>query len=354
MKQIATTHGLSVSLRTENPNLWADTLIRCPYIPVVYTNSSINFQYAYQRGHGGNWEDLSVIVYWDNKPTALWPLSFSNKDGKNVISSHGFPVLPPLFTTECPEGSRKRIIKSCLDIADMLARSAGIVSWDSAESFNDNYGLSCWHSDAMARDATCTIQHEMYLDLRQDIAAIKKNFRKSYKSLITSGMRLWSVCVLDTPDETTWNQFRELHFKVSGRKTRSEDTWAIHLHDIKIERAFLVYLLDRAGQMIGGGFFNFTRDEGLYAVAAYDRALFDKPLGHVVQYRAIEELKKRGVHWYKIGLRPYRSESPTPSGKEISIGEFKQGFASHLFPRFILRHPISIGSVIPKEGTIEK
>lgn len=92
--------------------------------------------------------------------------------------------------------------------------------------------------------------------------------------------------------------------------------------------------------MVGGGFFQVTRDEGVYAVAAYDRALFDKPLGHAVQYRAVEEMKNRGIRWYKIGARPYPGDQPPPSAKELRIAEFKQGFASHIFPCYRLTSSI--------------
>ena len=341
IKQLATSHGLSVSLRSENPNIWAEVLDRVAYVPVMYTGSSIEFQWAYQRGHGGHWHDISIVIYWNSNPAAVWPLSLAIRDGKAFLNSHGLPVHPPLFADDCPDISRKRIAKICIDIADTIAMNAGIGIWESTESFADSNGFSQWHIESMSRGATCTIAHDLFINLQQSMELIKRGFRKSYKSLVTSGMRNWSVGVLETADEPIWNQFRELHFKASGRKTRSDETWAIHLEDIKQQRGFLVYLLNSEGEMDGGGFFNFTRDEGLYAVAAYNRALFDKPLGHIVQYRAIEELKNRGVRWYKIGVRPYRSETPAPSDKEISIGEFKQGFASHMFPRFALHHPVS-------------
>ncbi len=95
------------------------------------------------------------------------------------------------------------------------------------------------------------------------------------------------------------------------------------------------------GQMVGGGFFSTSRDEGQYSVGAYDRSLFDKPLGHVVQYRAIEEMRGRGIRWYKLGARPYLSDIPIPTDKEMSISDFKQGFASHIFPRYCLKHSIT-------------
>lgn len=340
IKQLAASYGLSVSLRTCELDAWSETLGRCAYVPVMYTNSSIEFQWAYQRGHGGNWEDLSLLIYWDNKPMAIWPLSMAHKVGRAIFNSHGLAMLPPIFSADCPTPSRKRITKSCLDLADAIASTVGLEWWESAELFSDTNALSDWHVEAMARRATCNMLHELFLDLRPGMAEIKRNFRKSYKSLISSGLGLWSVDVLDTVDESVWSEFRQLHLNASGRKTRSDETWALHLQDIGAQQAFLVYLRDSGGVMVGAGFFNYTRDEGLYAVAAYDRALFDKPLGHVVQYRAIEELKKRGVRWYKIGLRPYPAEMPSPTAKEISIGEFKQGFASHMFPRFGLRHPV--------------
>jgi len=338
IKKLGASHGIVVGLRSENLEVWEKLSGRIPYLPVAYSNSSIDFQWAYQRGHGGDWQDLSIVVYWDHQPIGIWPLSFSTKEGRGLLSSHGLAVHPPLLVADCAATVRKRVTKSCLKIADAIAMDTGISSWESGESFTDSYGLSNWHKASMASGASCKITHDLFIDLALSLEEIKGGFRKSYKSLVTSGTQHWMVSVLDTANESAWNQFRELHLSVSGRKTRSDETWSIHQRDITEQRGFLVYLLNNSGGMDGGGFFNFTQDEGVYGVGAYKRELFDKPLGHVVQYRAIEELKNRGVRWYKVGQRPYASETPQPSDKEISIGDFKEGFASHMFPRFGLTH----------------
>jgi FemAB family protein len=144
------------------------------------------------------------------------------------------------------------------------------------------------------------------------------------------------VSVLGTPDASIWAEFIQLHFDVSGRKTRSDETWALQLRQIAVGEALLVLLRDGEGKMVGGGFFQFSRDEALYAVGAYDRKLFPKPLGHVVQATAIDELKRRNIRWLKLGRRFFSSDSPTPTEKELSISEFKSGFSSHLFPEFSL------------------
>lgn len=333
--------GLSVFQRVNNKNLWDETLNKTPYKPVTYSNSSLDYQLAYQRGHGGSWRDISFIIHWDNKPIALWPLSFSVKGEQSMFTSHGLPVLPPLFVADCPSISQKRITKSCLDLANAISVAAKLNTWMSGESFIDSLGMSDWHVESMKRDSTCDLHHELYLDLRQNLIEIKRNFRRCYKSLISTGSRIWVVGVLNsTEKEEVWQEFRELHLKVSGRVTRSDETWAMQLRDIEQQRAFLVWLRSDSGEMVGGGLFNFTSDEGTYAVGAYNRSFFDKPMGHAVQYKAIEELKERGVLWYKLGARFFSTEKPIPTDKEISISEFKQGFSSHFFPHYCLTHKV--------------
>ena len=86
------------------------------------------------------------------------------------------------------------------------------------------------------------------------------------------------------PKEITnehWREFRELHYTVSGRKTRSEKSWMSQLSHIRLRHAFLITLRD-GRKLVGGGFFYHTRDHASYATAAYDRA-FDK-LGHLTQW----------------------------------------------------------------------
>ena len=340
LNNIITSMSLLVSRRINCKDLWEETFNKLAYKPVLYLNSSLDYQLAYQSGHGGDWHDMSLIIYWDNKPVALWPLSYSFKDGQSKLTSQGLPVLPPVFAADCPAISRKRIIKSCQDMVNAIVVEAEMGSWVSGESFDESIGMSNWHIESMMRGASCQLRHELYLDLRLDLAEIKRNFRKSYKSLIVSGSRMWAVSVIDATNADIWQEFKELHLKVSGRVTRSDETWAIQHQNIAHQCAFLVFLRNADGHMVGGGLFSFTSDEGFYEVAAYDRTLFDKPLGHVVQYSAIEELKKRGVRWYKIGARHFISDDPRPTDKEISIAEFKQGFASHVFPYYYLTHKL--------------
>jgi len=333
---------LPAVFRRDDPGGWDRAVADLHYIPVTYSSAAIDYQLAYQRGHGGDWWDISLILRHDSRPCGVWPISFSVKADTASVTSYGFPVLPPLFVKGLRDRSRRNLIKRCLSLFAELCRAGRVDNPESAESFADQsqLGLSEWHEQSMYGGATVVCRHELFVDLSMEIEAIKAGFRKSYKSLVSSGVRMWQTGVMTEADPALWNEFRELHLKVAGRVTRSPLSWELQHQAIVDRNALLVHLHNDHGGMVGGGFFSMTRDEGAYSVAAYDRSLFDKPLGHVVQYRAIEEMKKRGLRWYKIGSRPYPADLPAPTEKEISIGEFKHGFATHLFPQYVLRHHI--------------
>ena len=82
------------------------------------------------------------------------------------------------------------------------------------------------------------------LNLIDDLKSIKRNFRKSSKSLINKGFKIWNVKVMESLDKSKWEEFINLHFKVSGKKTRSNKTWDILKKQIQAKEAFLVYLED--------------------------------------------------------------------------------------------------------------
>ena len=341
--------GISAVLRRDNPSGWDRTLADLHYIPVAYSSAAIDYQLAYQRGHGGEWWDISLVLYHDNRPCGVWPMCFAVKADVASVTSHGLPVLPPLFVRGLGSKSRKNLIKRCLSLFEVLCRAGRIANPESAESFADQsaLGVGEWHEQSMRGGATVACRHELFVDLSLEIEAIKASFRKSYKSLVTSGMRLWQTGVMTEADPALWTEFRELHLKVAGRVTRSLLSWDLQHQAIADGNALLVHLRNDRGGLVGGGFFSMTRDEGAYSVAAYDRSLFDKPLGHVVQYRAIEEMKRRRLRWYKIGVRPYPAEQPAATEKELSIGDFKRGFATHLFPQYVLRHDIKVAEPTP-------
>ena len=329
--------GLHYKFRTQTPGMWAKIAGDVAYFPVMYSDSMIDWRILYLNGTDRAAFDTSLILYHDNRPCAIWPLTLESNE-RWKISSNGDPVLPPLFSTKLSPRTVKTLAGECLNLIDRVAKANSHATWESIQIFTAEFCLSEWHVRSMWKGASAEIRYEAFVDLSLDIATIKSYFRKSYRPLLSVGQRLWSVGTLDSDNPAIWSQFRELHGEAAGRVTRSAESWELQHDTIKNGSAFLVYLCDTSGKMVGGALFDCTKHEAFYSVAAYDRRLFDKPLGHAVIYRGIEVMKSRGIRWFRIGVRSYPSDVPAPSDKNIAIGEFIEGFATHMFPTYLLKH----------------
>ena len=138
--------------------------------------------------------------------------------------------------------------------------------------------------------------------------------------------------------EAAFEEFHKMHCEVAGRETRSQATWDEELKIIRESapekgRSFMVFIRDKATkQLAGSALFDTTPQTGTYCVAAYDRSRFSKPVGHIVQAVAMEHMRSLGVRWYEIGDRDYPAD-PGAYEKLIDIGHYKEGFATHFFPR---------------------
>ncbi|HEY2345023.1 MAG TPA: FemAB family protein [Xanthomonadaceae bacterium] len=330
---------LTAQARDGAGSAWRDTAARLAYLPVDYSAAMIDYQLAYWSGDGVPVRDLSLLLLHDRQPCGVWPLSatFATATGWR-IGSNGSAVLPPLFVAGMARKSVKSMTAECLAFLDATCGRIGQPGFESVEAYAGAQGLSDWHDRLMQDGAVAQLRHDLFLDISRPMAEIRSGFRKSYRALITSGSKLWKTQVVTAADPAQWDEFRLLHLAVAGRQTRSAESWRLQHEAIASGDAFFVCLRDSdAGRMVGGGLFHVTRDEGLYAVGAYDRTLFDEPLGHVVQFHAIEEMKRRGIRWYKLGARAYPSDIPAPGEKEMTISNFKRGFSSHCLPRYLVK-----------------
>jgi FemAB family protein len=327
--------------RASDPDAWRRAWLALKARPVAYSASMIDYQHAYLNGAGWSATDASLVLLNDGRPCGVWPLTLR---ATLNLTSQGEPIAPPLFAADASPNTVKRIVADCLDWLDRLATKLKAAPFacreDPRPGFADE-GLSEFYRQSFRRGARFDeLRHDMYVDLRPSLEQIRATWRKSYRPLATAGLRVWSVRLMDggSSKREIFDAFRQLHRRVAGRDTRPPETWELQWRMILDGDALLIWLDDQNDRMVGGGFFQLTDCEALYSVAAYDRDLFDKPLGHVVQARAIEEFKRRGVHWYKLGELRFGGDRARPSAKELSIGAFKQGFASHLFAKPVYEH----------------
>lgn len=336
IKNIIENSGLHAEFRVDFKNIWSDVIKQGRNVPYIYMEHFVDYNTVYFHSLSDTSTDISLILYNDNKPCAVWPLVFDASDKepiKTVNNSYGGVVVPPLFVDNFPKKSQRRIIKSCLKFLNKMLETSHGECWRTNEVSTEG-SAGQWHQIVLEKGGVLDrVNYEMYVDLSMSIEEIRSCIRKSFRPLVSSGLNNWKVTVMDQYCENTWKKFRELHKNVAGRVTRSIETWNIQREAIKSGNAFLVYVSGSDGVMVGGGYFDMSDYECNYSVGSYDKRLFDQPLGHMIQYQAILTAKEKGRKMYYIGERFYRENLPHITEKRVRISHFKQGFSTKIFPR---------------------
>ncbi len=330
-----------VCFAVQNPADWDSVLDKSGYIPVEYTVSSLTYQYTYVKCFFEKVLDLSVIVYERNRPVCIWPLTLLFHEGNYWFATNEKEILPPFFTEEIQLKERKNIITDCLKalerVHDFLAVNNTVKALQTKCRLPGN--TEQWFRKCMENGAQADLICELYTDLGLELDDIHRQIRKCYHSLINKAAVLWNAEVLTSVSVEQFELFHRKHIEVAGRVTRSQETWDLQREMINSGHAFLVMLTDQNNGFVGGGLFEYSRDESLYSVGVYDRELFDRPVSHLVQWTAIRHMKELGLKRYKIGQRFYPGKTGNlrePTEKELSISYFKEGFATDFLTSIIL------------------
>lgn len=317
-------------LSKETEQDWSAVLDTVSKYLVQFDLAQMDYQSKYCNGD----ESASFIVYVDSTPVAAMPLTFSKENDEYSISFYRMPLLPPVVSDDVSPKMLKKVFKTCLDVIRELQIELNIPQV-LFQNLNMDQGLSLWFKCVAAKSKRMEYREELFIDLSLSLAEIRQYFRTRYKSLISKGMRIWNVDIVDD-DEIVFKEFKELHKSVSGRATRSDDTWWAQFSMLKRKEAFLVTLRNDDNQLVGCGLFSKNKAQAEYSVGVYERSLFNKPLGHAVQFAAIEEMKRLGLKWYYLGPLCSEYDSYEYTDKERSIAHFKEGFATHTFLNIIL------------------
>lgn len=343
ISRLFATKDLQVKKYLDATHEWDYVLERAKYVPVGYTRSMMIYQEIYLKEFVEEYINLSVVLFHNGTSVGVWPLAIKRIENNWVMGSNEGSVVEPIFVIELPLAVKKKIQTKCHEVLTDFCLLYNLQHWQGIYNVFGE-GINEWHRRNMEKGATIRTFHDLYVDLSLDINEIKSNIRKSYRSLINLGYRLWAVQVCTSISDEEFDEYRLLHYQVAGRITRSLDSWDSQKQAINNGQAFLVTIKDTNNILVGGGLFHVSKDEGLYGVGVYNRQLFDMPLGHVVQMSAIEHMKAIGLKWYKIGMRHYIGDAITPTEKELKISYFKEGFATHSFLRLITECPIDISN----------
>ncbi len=316
---------------------WDLVVKNSDFIPADDTRSTLNSAEIRFNSLNEPYRNLSTLFYQNKEPVALWSLCARQKSTHWSLGSGLTEVRPPRFIRSIGKKVQKRVLSGCAEALGSLSQFMGLSEWNGVDSLIQ--GVDLWHRTLLESGARVTVGYDLYVDLDLDLAEIKTRFRSSYKSLINKGMTLWKHEVLNSVSNDVFDEYHAFYNAIAGKTVHTDAAWMSERDAINAGDAFLVLIREHSNELAGAGFFITSPTEAYYAAGAYNRELFHLPLGHVVQMLAIENMKKRGLRWYRLGDRFY-SGTPTDrhaTAKETTIGEFKEGFASHVIPRMHTR-----------------
>lgn len=219
----------------------------------------------------------------------------------------------------------------CFQLIKVICDELKIKSWYGVSFVQEN-GVDKWHKSIMERDGQIVnYEHILYADLNKTEEEIWQSLRPRYKSYVNKGICAWNVYVVDKYDCQIFEKYKQYHHKISGRITRSKETWDMQLEALKNGEGFMIFVEDQNSEIVGATYFINSKSEVFYLSGAFNRDLFQFPLSHIVQYKAIIYSKSVGLKRYKIGERFYNNGKHKPTNKELSIADFKEGFQTNTY-----------------------
>ena len=287
------------------------------YVAILAQNNSIN---------------LSIVLHENYEAVGLMPLMLHKSlNDKWILSSNGNEIVEPIFKKSLGNKSRKKIAKKIFEMINVISKKLDI---ERCQFVNMEYfKLSEFYKYLLESSQETFTTHHLLVDLSLSIDEIRTRFRNSCKYRINQGFREWQVEVHEEVSKKDFDSFRLLHKEVAQKITRPIQSWNIQKKEIDDKVSFMVTVSDQQDSIVGVGLFNCSKTLGVYESGVYKRELFDKPLGHPVQMRAIEILKKRGLSWYELGQKFLKSDKYSPTEKELQISHFKEGFATDIIAR---------------------
>lgn len=191
---------------------------------------------------------------------------------------------------------------------------------------DNNYFLSKYYNCIKPQFDT----YKIYIDLLQTEEFIKKNIRKSYKSLINWGAKNLIVVKYDHSNINTeiFDSFKKFHISVSNKQTRSDETWNLQFQTILNKNGFL-YLAYYQNLLVSGIYIIHGFKDAYYGIAVNDRDLMSKniPVGHYLLYKSIIECKLLNLEIFELG-----NLGISELNKINLINNFKKGFTNTLSP----------------------
>ena len=295
----------------------------------------------YQRAYRPELSSRNRSFFLEDGPelVAICPLlEETPRAGLVELGAGGSPAPAPALVSRRDAGHRRDTARAVFEAVDAAAAQCGAARVAFRDSplpagFARRAALGNPLLEFGYLDVSLRTQ---VIDLEPPETELWTGLRKGHRSDVRRAERTLRVEVFDagTIRDEMFEAYRGLHAKAAGRVTRPDVTFEL-MHDwIRRGDALLVAARAR-GALISVAFLLVYNAAAYYASGANDPEMEGPGIAHLVQWRAMQELRARGVRRYEIGWQqqiPVPHDVATP--KQRSISFFKHGFGGSTWPLF--------------------
>ncbi|GEM_PF-1968740 len=323
--------AVDVASVPDGPRLWQEIVEESPLAWFWHTRAL--FLYNLFAGDSAEAKDQSFFIYRDGEVVGLVPFIIQNVTlgaftGREANSHSG--MLPWPLTR--PHEERLHGVE-CEDFAfvevERRARAAGAARIVFLLSPPHSIGQEDARIEraAYAHKYVCSQskQHSIAID-QGTLANVRERYRRYYDKF--SPLFSFEIIDKDSLTEELEETYFRLHIKDAGGRFRSRESYTRQADLIR--EGLAVYVLARhkeSGAAAGMLYLLLYKGAAFDGSVAVDPDLEQYRVGHLLRFRAIEELLARDIATYDSPLRtgaPAFRMLPTP--KERSISHFKEGF----------------------------
>jgi len=130
-------------------------------------------------------------------------------------------------------------------------------------------------------------------------------------------------------DDYDINEYRNDYYRIAGKKTRPEITFDIMSNWVK--QGYGTLLTATCGGAIAGHVFVVHwKDRAYYFASCAEPEFKEYNVGHYLQSKIFELLKKKGIKYYELGEIVYNTLFHQPTEKEYNISRFKKSFGGEV------------------------
>lgn len=271
-------------------------------------------------------QDHSFFIYNGTTIVGLCPLVFQHRmtdDKEWVVAAYHTGLLPwPLTTT--PEAE-----DFAFEEIERRARKVGVVH------IAMQLYSSLYQGDEKTRVERVALKH-LYIASQNRVQVVEvrgayersrerfRRYDKKFSPLFTFDI-LWG----DAVDSEIEEEYFNLHVLDAGGQFRSRESYERQADLARTGEAFYVRAQHKeCGETAGMLFISFNKDVAFDNSVAIHPRYAEQYVGHILRFRTLEELERRGIAYYEM---PLYAEAPSfvriVSEKERSIIHFKEGFS---------------------------